>query len=153
MEDLAVNSISYGGYWFLVGVVPVMFSLSVLFHTIVWEAWREDWLGTWEPRGPRLPGFEPGKPPNLLIWFAWHVVVVAVVVPLALYSPASNLWGTALFAVELWAVPLVVLALLMVRDGLPRRMAAAHAGLWLLRLEVVLYVVGRAMFSSFTNQW
>lgn len=155
MEDLAVNSISYGGGWLLVGVVPVMFAFSVLFQTVVWEdPWREEWLGTWEPRGPLLPGFDPDESPNLLIWFIWHVVVVAVCAVLAVYSWASDFYGMALLAVELWPVPLVVLALLVIRDGMPWRLAAAYAGVWLVRLQIVMLVIGIAMFAreDYINQ-
>jgi hypothetical protein len=147
MEDLAVKSIPYATYWFLAGVVPVLFMFSVLFYSVAWQELKDRLQGDWLPSWSGLLGSDRAGDPNLLVWFLWHVVVVAVLAVAAVLSPATDLAGMALLAAELWAVVLIVLALLVIRDAMPWRLAAAHAVVWLVRLQVVLFVVGLALFN------
>lgn len=157
MEDLAVKSISYGAYWFLAGAVPVLFTISVLVYMAGWKGLRNDlrerWHPTWQPFAWAMDGDE--SDPDLLVWFCCHVAAVAVLVVAALYSPATDLGGMAVFAAELWLVVPIVLVPLVMLDGMPWRLAVAFAVLWLIRFEAVMFLIGSALFypEQFTRQY
>ncbi|WP_040804638.1 hypothetical protein [Nocardia concava] len=147
MDDLAVKSISYAAYWALAGAVPALFIMSVLFYDGLWKTWRDRLRDDWQPtRWPfvRLLDFD-AEYPNLLGWFVCHAVFVVVVVVLARYSPAADLPGMAVFAAELWLVVPIVLALMVIAENPPWRLAVGYAVVWLVRFQVVGFLVGLAL--------
>ncbi|WP_067813495.1 hypothetical protein [Nocardia inohanensis] len=146
MEVLAAKPITYGTAWFLAGVVPVLFMISVLFYSVAWNKdWKDRLQGGWECGWAPLLNYDGEGDPNLFVWFIWHVIAVSGMVLAAVLSPATDIGGTALFAAELSLGVLIVLAVLVMLDGMPWRLAAAHAGLWFVRIQLVLFVVGYAL--------
>ena len=90
-------------------------------------------------------GVEVSRPPALqaAVELIRNLVVAAVVAGLAAGLDVGNWAGAVLLGLALWvAFPVVLLAGSVFHENVPWRLAAIHAGDWLVKLLVIAVIVG-----------
>ena len=88
---------------------------------------------------------EQGAPPpwKIGLELVRSAVVAAVVAGLAALVGVTDLAGALLLGLALWvAFPVVLLTGSMIWENVPARLAAIHAGDWLLKLLAIAVIVG-----------
>jgi hypothetical protein len=90
-------------------------------------------------------GVEVSRPPALqaAVELLRNLVVAAVVAGLVASLELDNWTGAVLLGLALWiAFPVVLLAGSVFHENVPWRLAAIHAGDWLVKLLVIAVIVG-----------
>ena len=90
-------------------------------------------------------GVEVSRPPALqaAVELLRNLVVAAVVAGLVARLELDNWTGAVPLGLALWiAFPVVLLAGSVFHENVPWRLAAIHAGDWLLKLLVIAVIVG-----------
>lgn len=88
---------------------------------------------------------DDGPPPALMvpIELVRTLVVTVVVAGLSAYLGVTGLTGSLLLAAALWiGFPAVLLSGSVVHEKVPWKLAAIHAGDWLLKLVIISLIVG-----------
>jgi hypothetical protein len=111
----------------------VAFALSATYYMV---------LGTQLATVSPAAAADQPRPATIVVELARSLVLVAVVAGLAVNTGTDDWTGGLVLGLALWiGFPLVLWAGAMIHEGSPWKLAAIHAGDWLLKLLVVTVIV------------
>lgn len=126
--------------------MPDLNSLAVLVASVAAFLLSGAWYGV---LGRRLAALHPAyaeprsTPATVAVELVRNAIVALVTSSLAALAGIASLAGALLLGLALWVgFPLVILAGSVFHEQVPPRLAAIHAGDWLLKLLLIACIVG-----------
>lgn len=112
----------------------VAFVISAVYYSVALSAWPVD-------ASSEVPAGRP-SPTQAAIELVRSAAIASLVLWLVRSAAWESLGEGALLGLALWTMPVVLLTGSVLHEGTPARVAAIHAGDWLIKLIAVGAIVG-----------